>query len=61
MRSDSVSQDILPELARFAWCGLVALRLAQQEGRATTPVSDAVVDHRSKAEAFPQVRGFGYR
>ncbi|WP_337261394.1 MULTISPECIES: DUF2913 family protein [unclassified Serratia (in: enterobacteria)] len=30
----SCIQRTLPELARFAWCGLVALRLAQQEGRA---------------------------
>jgi len=34
LHSENVSQRILPELARFAWCGLVALRLTQQQGRA---------------------------
>ncbi|VXD06343.1 DUF2913 family protein [Serratia oryzae] len=56
MRSDSVSQDILPELARFAWCGLVALRLAQQQGRALSDLQQRLFLMQWLASAQKQKR-----
>lgn len=56
------THDILPpehtvtELAHFAWCALVALRTAQQDGQALSPLSTHAFLLRWLTVAYKQKR-----
>ncbi|EEM5424845.1 DUF2913 family protein, partial [Salmonella enterica] len=56
------THDILPpkqtvaELAHFAWCALVALRTAQQDGKALSPLSTHTFLLRWLTVAYKQKR-----